>query len=242
MIHWIQLVLGQTLSLSGRGTSAAAMNARDAARFLFAVAGSNAVKELADAAVTFIRLVAYRREFVSPGKSSVLRAELAPHWIDGPRHWSVGHRLNPDLDADSVKKRFGLGWVANGATFEDAMVGIIERLASGKLFPPLTVEDFRKPPSRMPHYRKRLWVSLHRPLAYASISYQAETILYEKVFFRSPDEKAISAFTDTLHERSSRHAPLYRQTDFNEVNLAIVSKALLLPSPRGSGGKRLTTK
>src|ERR1700739_4993139 len=94
--------------------------------------------------------------------------------------------------------------------YEDALVGIIERFASGKLFPPLRPGIFSGRPPRMPHYRKRLWVSLYRPEAHASISYQAEAIFYEKVLFQRPDEKGNYAFTDTLHERSRR--PLYRQT------------------------------
>ena len=190
------------------------------------VAGSNACpKAAADAAVTFIRLVAYRREFVSPGKSSVLRAESAPHWIDGARHWNVGHRLNPDLDVDSAEEAIWSRLVAGTAP--------LSKMQWSALLKDLLPENFSHPTCRgfseatLPHAD-----SFGSGFGCRYIGPWHMTQSRDDFYEAPPDEKAISAFTDTLHERSSRHAPLYRQTDFKGGNR--FKSASSVP-PRGVG-------
>jgi DNA-binding transcriptional ArsR family regulator len=209
------------ISVAGRGTSAAAMTARDAARLLMAVAGSNNVKEAANAAITFSRLPAHRRELKSPAKTISLMPTPA-HWQDGPSHWSVKGDLHPGLDPQAIRKKFGLTWLPIGASFEDALIGLIERSLSGDLFPKLDQTDFIRAQASLPRYRKRLWVSLYRPEAYASITYLAERIVYESVSFHLADRRH-SPFADRREERTGI---LYAQKDFNDETLEIVADAL----------------
>lgn len=217
------------ISIGGRGTSAAAMTAQDAARLLMAVAGTNFVKESVGAAVSFGSLVAYRRELILLG-NSIFPITITPHWIDGPKHWSVNRHLNPDLAPETVMKRFGLPWLPIGASFEGALIGLIERNLSGELFPALKATDFVKPPARMPQYRKRLWISFYRPETYASVTYMAEGIVYEKVLFKKPERARAGVIKDAMAERSGRSAVLYRQSDINEETLEIVADALRTPT------------
>ncbi len=150
---------------------------------------------------------------------------IAPHWIDGPRHWSVGYPLMAELNGEEIRKRFGLGRIKLGTTFEEALITLIEDMLADTLFPPLQSSDFRKLPSKIANYKKRLWVTLYRPEAYASITYLAEGITYEKVLFQKKPDVSNAIFRDTTARRK-RTAVLYRQSDFNERTLEIVCDAL----------------
>ena len=224
-VHMRNLRERGLLTQAGKGSSGARMTPRDAARFLMAVVGAYYVKESADAAVTFAALLAYRRELISP-KERINPVSIAPHWIDGPRHWSAGHPLRSDLNGEAVRSRFGLNRIQLGASFEDALVAVIEAVLTYTLFPPLQPTDFRKPPSKMPNYRKRLSVTHYGPQAYASIMYLAEGITYEKILFqRKQHDNGISIYRDTAKHK--RQAFLYRAIDFNEETLEIICEALV---------------
>ena len=224
VVHMRNLREAGLVDIRGRGRSAAKMTARDAARLLMAVSGTIHVKESVGAVLSFKELSAHRRELVSP-KERTIPVTIVPHWIDGPRHWSVGCPLIPDLNGEEVRKRFGLGRVKLGTTFEEALIGLIEGTLADTLFPPLQSSDFRKPPSKIANYKRRLWVTLFRPEAYASITCLAEGITYEKVLFQKKSEGANAAYSDTA-ARKKQAGVLYRQSDFNEQTLKIVCDAL----------------
>ncbi|MGH2506572.1 MAG: hypothetical protein ACRDHZ_04015 [Ktedonobacteraceae bacterium] len=223
-VHMRNLRERGLLTQAGKGSSAARMTPRDAARLLIAVCGAYYVKESADAVVTFAALPAYRRELISP-KERIIPVSIAPHWIEGPRHWSAGHTLRSDLNGEAVRSRFGLNRIQLGASFEDALVAVIEAVLTYTLFPRLQPTDFRKPPSKMPDYRKRLWVTHYRPQAYASITYCAESITYEKILFQRKQPENIFNFIDSAKHK--RQAFLYREIDFNEETLEIICEALV---------------
>jgi DNA-binding transcriptional ArsR family regulator len=224
VVHMRNLREAGLVDIRGRGRSAAKMTARDAARLLMAVSGTIHVKESVGAVLSFKELSAYRRELVSP-KEQTTPVTIVPHRIDGPRHWSVGRPLIPGLNGEEVRKRFGLGRVKLGTTFEEALITVIEGTLADTLFPPLQSSDFRKPTSKIANYKKRLWVTLYRPEAYASITYLAEGITYEKVLFQKKPDVANATYRDTAARRK-RTAVLYRQSDFNEQALEIVCDAL----------------
>ena len=210
------------ITVSGRGASAALMTPQDAARLLIAAAGAHFVKESLAAVMSFGGLVAYRRELVSPQETTT-PITMTPHWSDGPRHWSGTRTLRTDLAGAAINTRFGLSWLEPGTRFEDAMIGLIQRSLDGTLFPDLAPTDFVQVPSPVPKtYRRRLWVSLYRPQAYASVSYFAEGIVYEKVLF----ENRLHHGTPYHDRWEKQSAHLYRQTDFSDATLEIVCRAL----------------
>lgn len=224
-VHMRNLREHGLLTQAGKGSSAARMTPHDAAWLLMAVCGAYYVKESAGAAATFAALPAYRRELISP-KERTMHVSIAPHWIDGPMHWSAGKPLRSDLNGEAVRNRFGLNRIQVGASFEDALVAVIEAVLTYTLFPPFQPTDFRKPLSKMPDYRKRLWVTFYRPQAYASITYYAEGITYEKILFqRKSDNSIMFHYTDTAKHK--RQAFLYRAIDFNEETLEIICEALV---------------
>ncbi|HEY5306097.1 MAG TPA: hypothetical protein VIJ52_05445 [Pseudolabrys sp.] len=223
VVHMRNLREAGHIAIGGRGPSAAKMTARDAAKLLIAVHGSNYVKESAGALASFSRLLAYRRELVSPAERTV-PVTIAPHWIDGPKHWSVGYPLISGLNGEIVRNRFGLDRIAIGKTFEDALVMIIESMLADTLFPPLQSSDFRKPPSKIQSYRKRIWVTLYRPQPYSSITYLAEGITYEMILFQPKSFGSAFGYKDT--SKPKKEAVSYRASDFNEQSLEIVCEAL----------------
>jgi hypothetical protein len=222
VVHMRNLREAGHIAVSGRGPWAAKMTAREAAKLLIAVHGSNYVKESAGALASFAPLVAYRREVISPAERTV-PVTIVPHWIDGPKHWSVGYPLIGGLNGDIIKDRFGLNRIKIGETFEEALVTIIECMLADTLFPPLRSSDFRKPPSKIPSYRKRLWVTLYRPQPYAAITYLAEGITYEKIVFE-PKSRGPNFYKDTLKRK--KEAVSYRASDFNEQSLEIICEVL----------------
>jgi hypothetical protein len=224
VVHMRNLREADLIAVRGRGPSAAKMIPRDAARLLMAVSGTNYVKESVGAVASFAALIAYRRELISPA-DRIVPVTIVPHWIDGPKHWSVGYPLTAELNGVVVRKRFGLNRFQLGTTFEEALVAIIEGTLADTLFPPLQALDFCKPPSKTPSYRKRLWITVHRPHAYASITYLAEGITYEKILFQPKSHGSDFAYKDI--EKLTKQAVLYRTSDFSERTLEIICDALL---------------
>jgi hypothetical protein len=223
VVHMRNLREAGHIAIGGRGPSAAKMTARDAAKLLIAIGSSNYVKESAGALASFSRLLAYRQEVVSPAERTS-PVTIAPHWIDGPKHWSVGYPLISGLRGEIVRNRFGLNRIEIGTTFEEALVTIIECTLANTLFPPLQSSDYRKPPSKVSSYQKRLWVTLYRPQPYASITYLAEGITYEKILFQ-PKSHGPDFFSPYVAKRK-KEAVLYRASDFNEQSLEIICEAL----------------
>lgn len=222
VVHMRNLREAGCITVRGRGLWATKMTAHEAAKLLIAVHGSDYVKDSVNALTSFAPLSAYHREVVSPAERTV-PVTIVPHWTDGPRHWSVGYPLISGLNGEIVKKRFGLSRIAMGATFEEALVAIIEYALADTLFPPLRSSDFRRAPAKIPSYRSRLWVSLYRPQPYASITYLAEGIIYEKILFQ-PKSHGPSLFKDTYKRK--KEAVSYRASDFNERSLEIICETL----------------
>lgn len=223
-VHMRNLREAGLITLGGRGASAARMTPLDAARLMMAVSGSGFVKESVNAVASFAGLLAYRNEIVAPKERSPYLT-IAPHWSDGPRHWSAGLPLMGDLNGEAVKSRFGLRTIEIGASFEDALVAVIEAMLMYTLFPRLQSTDFRKPTSKNLSYRKRLWVTFYRPEPHASMTYCAEGVTYQKILFQA---KPID-FRDVYSDRVARKkkADLYRAVDFDEEALEIICEALV---------------
>jgi DNA-binding transcriptional ArsR family regulator len=224
VVHMRNLREAGLVDIRGRGRSAAKMTARDAARLVMAVLGTSHVKESVGAVLSFGALTAYRRELVAP-KERTVPVAIVPHWTEGSRHWSVGYPLMTELNGDEVRKRYGLGRVKLGATFEEAMIALIEGTLADTLFPPLQSSDFLKPPSKIANYKKHLWVALYRPEAYAAITYLAEGITYEKMLFQKKSDGANATYSDT-GVRKKQAAVAYRQSDLLERSFKIVCDAL----------------
>lgn len=196
----------------GRGRGAAAMRPVDAAALLIATATTSLLKDTVESLDSFAGLPLVGRKLAGP---------------DRPNQFGPDELLS-GLNADEVKRSFGLGRLAVGTRLDHALGAVIRWCINGTLFPELSAGYFLEEPQPGLNlaYRQNLSFKFWLPVPRVTVSYQAEGILFEFVRFGGMPGEPLFRYVEDVLEPAGVKPCLVEERSFTLASLIPIAGAI----------------
>jgi hypothetical protein len=197
----------------GRGTGGYAMRPRDAGSLLIAAAVTSAIKDTAEITQVFLNLPMKHWDVKGPSR---------------PLQWASRGGTLPGLEQDTVIRKFGLGRVSWGSTFQQTLETVLEMFIRKQIFPELSPSDFREPPDPEMRldYRHSMSIQFFLPLPCVVIAYYADRILQESISFGGFGDLVNIGSYRRIIERAEMEGCLVQFKQVDEVAIEKIAESV----------------